>query len=134
MRFLAAFVAFFALLCGPTAAQTAPASPAPAATSLDDFARTCVDTMLRTRKADESWFAASFLAQYPVAQIDALLGQLDAAMGAYQSIDGTQGDYTAHFAKGTDEVVVHLDAQNKIDGLLFKPPNLKTASLGEAAR
>jgi hypothetical protein len=49
---------------------------------------------------------------------------MKAGLGAYKRIEGTQRDYTAYFEKGTDEVLVHLDADNKIDGLSFKPPKM----------
>jgi hypothetical protein len=33
-------------------------------------------------------------------------------------------EFYRHFAKGTDDVQIHLNAEMKIDGLLFKPPVL----------
>jgi hypothetical protein len=119
-----------------SAAMSAPPSPAassaprPAATTLSEFARARVDTTLRSGHADAAWFSS----QVPAAQVDAIVAQLKASLGEYKSIDGTQGDYTAHFEKGTDEVLVPLDADNKIDGLLFKPPKLQTSSLDDALR
>jgi len=96
-------------------------SPSPAASgsgALSELARARVDSLLRSGHADPSWFAPDFLAQIPASQVDTIVAQLGVTLGTYQSIDGTQGDYTARFAKGTVEVLVHLDAQNRIDGLL----------------
>jgi len=93
-----------------------------------------VDTMLRSGRADAAPFSATFLAQVSAAQVDAILAQIKTSLGAYKSVDGTQGDYTAHFEKGTDEVIVHLDGDNKIDGLFFKPPKLQASSLDDALR
>jgi hypothetical protein len=87
--------------------------------------------MLRTGHADASWFSASFLAQVSVSQVNAVLAGLTSALGAYQSVEYTPTKFIAHFAKGTDDVQIHLDAENKIDGLLFKPPLL---SLDDALR
>jgi beta-lactamase class A len=87
--------------------------------------------MLRTGHADASWFSASFLAQVSVAQEDSVLAGLASALGAYQSLEYTPTNFIAHFAKGTDDVQIHLDADSKIDGLLFKPPVL---SLDDALR
>ena len=115
-------------------AQGAPSpatSPAPAPS---DVARARVDTLLRTGRADPAVFSASFLSQVPAAQVDAIVAQLATNLGAYRSTDGTLGDYTAHFDKGTDEVLVHLDADGKIDGLLFKAPHLRASSLDDALR
>jgi hypothetical protein len=90
--------------------------------------------MLRSGHADAAWFSASFLAQVSVAKLDAILAQITVGLGAYKSVDGAQGDYIAHFEKGTDEVLVHLDADTKIDGLFFKPPKPQTSSLDGALR
>jgi beta-lactamase class A len=112
-------------------------SPSPAASgpgTLSELARARVDSLLRSGQADPSWFAPDFLAQIPASQVDTIVAQLGVTLGAYQSIDGTQGDYTARFAKGTVEVLVHLDAQNRIDGLFFKQPHVRAASLDAALR
>ena len=115
-------------VCAPAVAQSSSASPAPAVCSGRrlppgvEFARSRIDTMLRTGHADASWFSAGFLAQVSVPQVDAVLAGLTAALGAYQSLEFTPTKFIAHFAKGTDDVQIHLDADMKIDGLLFKPP------------
>ena len=44
------------------------------------------------------------------------------------------GVFIAHFTGGTDDVLIHLDTDNKIDGLLFKPPAIKTSSIDDALR
>jgi len=87
--------------------------------------------MLTSGHADPAWFSAAFLAQVPVASVDTLIAQLAAALGAYKGIDGENGDYTVRYEKGTDEVLIHLDADNKIDAFLFKPPKT-TTSLDDA--
>lgn len=88
--------------------------------------------MLRTGHADEAWFSASFLARVPIASLDAILAQIGGSLGKYASVEGSHDDFIAHFANGTDEVVLHLDSDFKIDGLLFKPPNVHAASLEDA--
>ncbi len=131
MRIIMLIVALAFGALSPAAAATA--SPSPSATpSLSEFARGRVDAMLSTGHAHASWFSASFLAQVTAPQLDAIISKLKAALGDYKSTDGAQGDYTAHFAKGTDEVLVHLDADNKIDELWFKPPQIQAASLDGA--
>ncbi len=110
----------------PAAAQpvTPPAaSPSPAAgpTAVADFARARLDAMLRGGKANPEWFGDSFLTKIPVTRVDALVAQIKANLGEYRSIDGKQGDYTALFARGVDELLVHFDADGKIDLLFFKP-------------
>lgn len=144
MRTLLLAVVFFGVSLAAAPAQTPSPSPSPspavsavpspAATNLSEFARGRIDTMLRTGHADAAWFSGVFLAQVPASQIDAIIAQLKTALGAYKSIDGTRGDYTARFERGTDEVLVHLDADNKIDGLFFRPPKMQSASLDGALR
>ena len=90
--------------------------------------------MLRSGHADAAWFSATFLAQISVAQIDSIIAGLKTNLGAYKGIAGTQGDYTMQFEKGSDEVLVHLDAAEKIDGILFKPPKMQAVSLDDGLR
>lgn len=123
MRTFVLIVALAAAAFTPAFAQTVAPSPS-ASPSLSELARVRIDAMLSSGKADASWFSAVFLKQVTVDQIDAVIAQLKAGLGDYKNIEGADGDYTAHFTKGTDEVLVHLDADNKIDGLLFKPAKL----------
>jgi beta-lactamase class A len=107
---------------------TASASPA----SPIEFARGRLDAMLRTGHADPAWFSAMFLAQVPASRVDDIIAQLKATLGAYRSVTFAGTKFTAHFEKGIDDVLIHLDADMKIDGLLFKPP--ATASLDDGLR
>ena len=78
--------------------------------------------MLRTGHSDAAWFSASFLAQIPATKVDEVIAQISGMLGDYRSLEFTPAKFVAHFAKGTDGVLIHLDAANKIDGLLFQPP------------
>ncbi len=88
--------------------------------------------MLRTGHADASWFSADFLAQVSAAEVNAVIAGLPATLGAYQNVEYTPSKFVAHFAKGTMDVVIHLDSDMKIDGLLFKPPEIAASSLDDA--
>jgi hypothetical protein len=120
-----------ALLAQPTAAFAAvQSSPAPAATATPtpapvspiDIAHNRIDTMLRTGHADPAWFSATFLAEYPASKIDDIVASLKSSLGEYRSLEFTPTNFIAHFAKGTDDIRIHLDANNAIDALLFRPP------------
>ena len=87
-----------------------------------ELARSRIDSMLRTGHADAAWFSASFLAQIPASMVDTVIANLEGQLGAYRSLDFVYPKFIAHFAKGSDEVDIHLDADSKIDGLLFRPP------------
>ena len=106
------------LVFGATTAQT----PSPVPSSPVGIATARIDTMLRTGHADPSWFSASFLAQVSASKVDTVISDLTQSLGAYQRVEFTPEKFIAHFAHGTDDVLIHLDADNKIDGLLFRPP------------
>jgi beta-lactamase class A len=90
--------------------------------------------MLRTGHSDSAWFSATFLAQVPASKVDEVIASLKSSLGEYQSVEFTAAKFIAHFAKGTDDVLIHLDSNNKIDGLLFRPPALKASSLDDGLR
>ncbi|MHB8148172.1 MAG: serine hydrolase [Vulcanimicrobiaceae bacterium] len=130
MRLLALVALGFALL----GAASPAAGPTPAPISPVEVARGRIDTMLRTGHADPGWFSASFLAQVPASKVDDIVAKLIGTLGAYRSVEFTPKQFVAHFAKGTDDILIHLDADNKIDGLLFRPPVVAVSSLGGALR
>lgn len=135
MRFFLAAVLTVALL-----GATPDVSPSPAATAAPalsqaeaiKLAQDRLDTMLRTGHADPAWFSASFLTRAPAGKIDEVAAQLTKMLGAYQSVEFTPTHFIAHFAKGSDDVLIHFDENQKIDVLFFKPPVLATSSLDSA--
>jgi hypothetical protein len=116
-----AFLFITATAAGRT--DTAP-SPAPSGSPIA-IATDRIDTMLRTGHADPAWFSDSFLAQIPASKVDEIVASLTPTLGKYERVEFTPDAFIAHFDKGTDNVLIHLDADNKIDGLLFKPPVVK---------
>jgi CubicO group peptidase (beta-lactamase class C family) len=70
------------------------------------------------------WFAPSFLAQASVVQVEQAINGIKSELGPYQSVhDQPDGSYLVQFQAGTAKAQIHLDAQGRIDGLLFT--NLK---------
>ncbi len=133
---LLSFFALALLVLAPVgaAAPAAPAASAQSPASPVDIARSRLDTMLRTGHAEPSWFSAGFLAKVPAGKVDEVIASLTSALGPYRSLEFTPTMFVAHFAKGTDDVLIHLDASDAIDGLLFRPPAVATSSLDEALR
>ena len=117
-----ALCALFAL--ATPAPSSAAVTPPPAMAAAVTLARSRIETMLRTGQADASWFASDFLAQVTIAQVNDVLANVIKSLGPFQQLEYTPEKFVAHFAKGTDDVLIHLDADNKIDGLLFRPPSL----------
>ena len=77
--------------------------------------------MLRTGHADPSYFRLGFLAQIPTAKIDQTLAQITTRLGAHKSVEFTPQKLVAHLEKGTENILVHFDADYKIDMLLISP-------------
>jgi len=90
--------------------------------------------MLRTGHADAAWFSATFLAQVSASKVDELIAGLETSLGPYRSVYFTPAKFIAHFAKGTDDVLIHLDADNKIDALLFHNPVMTSSTLDDGLR
>lgn len=136
----ALLLAFLGSSASPFAAAEPSPSPSPppaqssGITSPMDLARSRIDSMLRTGHSDAAWFSAGFLAQVPASKVDEVIASLKSSLGEYQSVEFTPTRFIAHFEKGTDDVLIHLDSNNKIDGLLFRPPVLAAASLDDGLR
>jgi len=129
--FVAACFSYVALMgaagAAPSPDPSAASSPVPTPTSVLDFAKSRIDTMFRTDHVDRTWFSASFLAQFSdTTKIDDYLAQLKGKLGDYKYVEFTPAKFIAHFAKGTNDVLLHLDADDKIDALFFPPPVLSS--------
>lgn len=126
------FIIVALIAASPSPAPTT--RPAPSQPAGIELARTRIDTMLRTGRADPSWFSSSFLAQVSAAQVDSVIAMVIKTLGQYERVEVTPTRFIAHFAKGTDDILIHLDSDMKIDGLLFKPLAPTAASLDDALR
>jgi hypothetical protein len=111
-----------ALTVAPVPAQT----PSPAATASPEarnaLAHDRADTMFRDLRAEADWFTSGVLQQTSLAEIDAALTRIGTQLGAYTSLEGANGDYIGHFDRGTDEVFIHVNEDEKIDYLFFRSP------------
>ena len=83
--------------------------------------------------AKAEWFTPEFLAQVPAAQIDAIVKGLTAALGAYQKVRSDGQNFVVEFEKGLVPTQIALDAQGRIAGLFFRPPQPKAALSPEQA-
>ena len=101
------------LLCFSAAATFAQHPPTPA----EALAR-----VLQQTPAQPSWFAPVFLAQIPVAQIDAVVKQYREVLGEFRRADTAPDGYTLVMERGTAPARIHLDDQGRIDTLWFGIP------------
>ena len=127
VRALALLAVTLSLLVAPSTGLAQQSAPHPA---------TLLDTMLRTGHADPAWFSETFLSQVSAPQVDAGIAGLAPVLGPYRSIAPTSSAnrFVAQFAKGTDEILIYFDERGKIDGLLFRTPQLVAASLDDALK
>lgn len=93
-----------------------------------------VRTVLTADPVPADIFAPAFLAQVPVSQIVPIRQQVTGSLGVFQRIDGSGGQYTAYYTRGTVKVLIHLDAQGKIDSLLLRDPIVLGGSLDDAVK
>ena len=78
-------------------------------------------------------FSSSFLAQVPAEQLTPVRNQVIAPLGTFVRAEGSEGQYTAYFTHGTLKVMVHLDAQGKIDAMLLRDPVVSGTTMKDAA-
>jgi beta-lactamase class A len=78
--------------------------------------------VLQQTPPQAGWFAPNFLAQIPMAQVDAIVKQYTGAIGAFQRADATADGFTLVMERGTAPAKIHLDTEGRIDGLWFGPP------------
>ncbi|MDR3752574.1 MAG: serine hydrolase [Terracidiphilus sp.] len=68
------------------------------------------------------WFAPAFLNQIPLQQVDSIVQQCTATLGNFVRVDAAADGVTLVMDHGTVPVKIHLDAQQRIDGLGFGLP------------
>jgi beta-lactamase class A len=71
---------------------------------------------------DPAWFATSFLAQVPAAQVTAIIQSFTDQFGPLVEVAGTGGTLTTRLEHAEMPTQVVLDAEGRITGLFFGPP------------
>lgn len=84
--------------------------------------RAALERLFTERPVRAEWFAPVFLQQVPPAQVEAILQQLAGALGRYQSIEPDGPHFRVNFERGVVPAQISLDAQGRIQGLFFRPP------------
>lgn len=91
-----------------------------------------LERLFTLRPAKAEWFAPTFLSQVSPAQIDQIIGQLEAQLGKYRSVRPEGQDFVVELEKGLLPTKIALDPQGRIAGLLFQAPRPKVNSLEDA--
>ncbi len=81
---------------------------------------------------DADWFAPAFLSQVSAAQVETIVGQLKAQLGAFKSVKPEEQKYRVLFERGDDLASIRLDDNGRIVGLFFEVP-LQYASSFQSA-
>jgi beta-lactamase class A len=83
-------------------------------------------------QAQADWFAPSFLSQVSLAQVQGIIDQLEATLGAYQRVQGSPSGYTVVFAQASVPVnLIQLDDQGRFTALLIGTPQFANQDLGQ---
>jgi beta-lactamase class A len=94
--------------------------------------KAALERLWTSDKVNAEWFAASFLAQVPAAQVQSIIDQYKGQLGVYQSVRADGSNFMTEFAKGSVPSQIHLDNDGRIDGLFFKVAVPKKKDLGAA--
>lgn len=107
------WMAIGTLLLGLVLAQT-PLTP-----------KAALERLFTEQPARPEWFAPVFLQQVTVAQVEAILAQLKQALGKYERVEPEGPNFRVVFEQGIVPAQISLDAQGRIQGLFFRPPQAK---------
>ncbi len=89
---------------------------------VDAANQAALERVLRADRVSADWFAPSFLAHVPAAQVDDVLAQIRLELGAFRRVTVRNGSYYSVFEKGESRTNVMIDTTGKINALLFRPP------------
>ena len=78
------------------------------------------------------WFSPAFLAQVPVAQLNDIIKQYSAALGALEDVQGNAPVFKLTFSKGYVTSQIILDNAGRIAGFFLGPPEPRVSGLDNA--
>ena len=80
----------------------------------------------------EDWFSAAFLAQVPVGQLNAIVRQYRAALGALEDVQGNAPAFRLTFNHGYVAAQIVLDGTGRVAGFFLGPPEPRATGLDNA--
>ncbi len=78
------------------------------------------------------WFSAAFLAQVPVEQLNDIIKQYRAALGALEDVQGNAPVFKLTFSKGYVTSQIILDNTGRVAGFFLGPPEPRVSGLDNA--
>lgn len=88
-----------------------------------------LERLFTAQPIQADWFAPTFLAQVPLAQIESVVADLRTNLGHYQAVQTAGHGYRVQFERGAVPTQIVLDLRGRISGLLFRASAI---SLNEA--
>ncbi|MBV8164375.1 MAG: serine hydrolase [Candidatus Eremiobacteraeota bacterium] len=88
----------------------------------DATAQSALARLFTSKQIEAAWFADSFLQQVPASQVQTIVGQLVAQLGAFKSVKPEGAKYRVNFEHGDDLASIVLDPSGRITGLFFEAP------------
>lgn len=90
------------------------------------------EKLFTSRPLQSDWFAPEFLAQIPLAQMEAIVAQYVEMLGAYEATEGQAPMFRLRFARGYAPSQIALNAAGQIAGIWFGPPEPEVGTLQDA--
>jgi beta-lactamase class A len=94
--------------------------------------KAAIERLFTSEKIDADWFAAPFLQQVTLAQVQAIIDQFKQQLGPYQSVRPDGDHFSTELEKASIPTYIALDGTGRITGLLFKAPVPKTKDINAA--
>ena len=101
------------------------AAPSGSMTAEDAIAR-----LFTSDKVNADWFAASFLGQVSVTQVQTIVDQVRSQLGAFKSAKAQGDHFVSEFERGWIETYATLDATGRFVGLFLRSPVMKPQQSG----
>jgi beta-lactamase class A len=89
-----------------------------------------ISRLFTADKASADWFAASFLAQVSIEQVQSIVSQYRAQLGVFRGVHAEGDHYVTEFEKGTVVTYATLDPNGRFVALLLKNPVMKPQQSG----
>lgn len=98
------------------------AAPLTAAAQGENDPETVLERLFQTQQLEEEWFTQAFLDQVPIAQVSAIVSDLEQQFGAFQSVAGAGESFTVSLEEAEVPTRLTLDSEGRIAGLFLEPP------------
>ena len=87
--------------------------------------------LFTSEAASADWFTPELLAEVPLADLQAIIDGVRGSLGGFVAVEPVApGEYTVRFTSGSVAAQIALDAEGRIAGLFFGPPQFADPEAG----